>query len=64
MTFKFLSMFHDFPRKFLFLEFSMIFHDLGNPGLNSPLVAPLHMLHYMLFQKHSLLADFKWPILV
>jgi len=32
MTFKFLSIFHDFPGKFIFPGFSMIFHDRGNPG--------------------------------
>ena len=31
MTFKFLSIFHDFPGKFTFPGFSMIFHDRGNP---------------------------------
>ena len=29
MTFKFLSIFHDFPGKFIFPGFSMIFHDRG-----------------------------------
>jgi len=32
MTFKFLSIFHDFPGKFFFPGFSMIFHDRGNPA--------------------------------
>jgi len=31
MTFEFLSIFHDFRRKFIFTGFSMIFHDRGNP---------------------------------
>jgi len=31
MTSKFLSIFHDFPRKFIFPGFSMILHDCGNP---------------------------------
>ena len=31
MTFEFLSIFHDFPGKFVFPGFSMIFHDRGNP---------------------------------
>ena len=31
MTFTFLSIFHDFPGKFIFPGFSMIFHDRGNP---------------------------------
>jgi len=31
MTFKFLSIFHNFPGKVIFLQFSMIFHDHGNP---------------------------------
>jgi len=31
MTFEFLSIFHDFPGKFIFPGFSMIFHDRGNP---------------------------------
>jgi len=29
MTFEFLSIFHDFPGKFIFPGFSMIFHDRG-----------------------------------
>jgi len=35
MTFEFLSIFHDFPGTFIFLGFSMIFHDRGNPGYYS-----------------------------
>jgi len=31
MTFKFVSIFHDFPGNFIFPGFSMIFHDRGNP---------------------------------
>jgi len=31
MTFKFLTIFHDFPGKCIFPGFSMIFHDRGNP---------------------------------
>jgi len=34
MTFEFLSIFHDFPRTFIFPGFSMIFHDRGNPDLS------------------------------
>jgi len=32
MTFEFLSIIYDFPGKFIFPGFSMIFHDRGNPG--------------------------------
>ena len=45
MTFEFLSIFHDFPGKFIFPGFSMIFHDRGNPvrrQTQSPVTEKLH----------------------
>jgi len=34
MTFEFLSIFHDFPRKFIFPGFSMTVGTLGNDNLS------------------------------
>ena len=34
MTFQFLLIFHDFPQKFIFPGFSIIFHDCRNTGIS------------------------------
>jgi len=39
MTFEFLWIFPDFPGRFIFPGFSMIFHDRGNPVYLTEIVA-------------------------
>jgi len=55
MTFKFVSIFHDFPGKFIFPGFSMIFHDRGNPDKSSCRPASCLVCNGLWHQHFSLL---------
>jgi len=70
MTFEFLTIFHDFPGKFIFPGFSMIFHDRGNPVTGNIFiwipqlwqvrVAQNNVLHMMLHSSCKLLVMLKF----